>query len=80
MANHAPFGTDEWLEQARAELMERPCYRCEEIGVMSLGWEFVVHPLGTWSLAGMQDKTSASKVLIMSHKKCGLRGRITEDN
>lgn len=73
----ADFGTDEWLAQAREELKAKPCYRCSEVGGMTLEWELHGRPLGSFSLAGNQLKASVNKVLIMSHEDCGLRGRIT---
>lgn len=58
-----PFGTDEWVAAARDELRAKPCYRCGAVGAMTLDWE----------------ARGTTRVLIMSHGGCGLRGRITED-
>lgn len=75
----APFGTDEWIVQANEELKAKPCRRCGKVGGMVLEKLFAAKPLGTWSLAGMQDKVVGNFELIMSHEDCGLRGRISLD-
>lgn len=76
----SPFGTDEWLAKAREELKAKPCYRCGEVGAMTLDKVFAAKDPLDFSLAGAQMKVSGSFVLIMSHEKCGLSGRITQDN
>lgn len=53
----------------RAELA-RACPQCQG-SPLELRWGLVARPLGTWSLAGAQLKTSAVKVAEVHCPACG---------
>lgn len=42
-----------------------PCPGCGAVGTLTFGTRFRAHPLGTWSLAGHQLKTTASEVPVL---------------
>lgn len=71
--------SDEWIGAANAELARKPCKLCEVIGTASVSLEFIAKPLGTWSLAGMQDKTTGSFAIIYRCSACNAVGQLTKD-
>lgn len=62
-----------------------PCPRCSVTGRISVRRVLVAKPLGTWSLAGTQDKTVAQDKAVLECDACGFSatGRlenVTVDN
>ncbi len=57
----------------------RPCPECGA-SPLGLSWGLSARPLGTWSLAGAQMKTSAVEWALVTCTGCGLRvpGRLID--
>lgn len=51
----------------------RPCPRCGSVGTVVLGQVMVAAPLGTFSLAGVQLKTSAWRGWELACSACPFR-------
>lgn len=60
-------------QDGHAVLPTLPCPRCGTVGALKLSTVLRARPLGTWSLAGLQLKTSAVNVpaLVCSTPECG---------
>jgi hypothetical protein len=46
------------------------CPKCKEVGYLHIITRFVAKPLGTWSLAGAQVKTTGSMKPILKCHNC----------
>lgn len=56
----------------------KACPDCGQTGGLTIGTRLVARPLGTWSLAGAQMKTSARTMAELACSRCGMSrvGRI----
>ena len=68
--------SDEFIEKANAELVEKPCPICGALGTTSVSKKFV--PSKSFSLAGVQDKLSGRFELILECSACGVQGRLSQ--
>jgi hypothetical protein len=50
----------------------KPCPACGQQGGLTIGMRLVAKPIGTWSLAGAQLKTSAVRTLGLGCNRCGM--------
>lgn len=59
--------------------LPKPCPSCGA-SPLELSWGLVARPLGTWSLAGAQMKTSAVEWATVSCPACGVQvpGRLVD--
>lgn len=53
----------------------KPCPDCGATGSLTLSTALVAKPMGTWSLAGAQLKTSAREVAVLACSACGASRR-----
>lgn len=53
-----------------------PCPKCRAVGTLTMAWKFVPSTLGTYSLAGVQPKVSARRLLVATCSACGVKARV----
>jgi len=53
-------------------ITKSPCPQCGEVGYLHITTRFVFKPLGTWSLAGAQDKTTGRMQPVLKCHNCSL--------
>lgn len=58
------------MSDVRAWALLKPCPACSHVG-LTMTYELRALPLGTWSLAGAQLKTSAKTVAVVTCDACG---------
>lgn len=70
-----PHGVPHWVEPTGEQLAEKlraqACPECGTTGSVKLGTRLRARPLGTWSLAGQQLKTSAVQIPVL---ECSVEG------
>lgn len=66
-----------WLAEANAEIKRKGCPQCKA-GNAEISREFVSKPIGTFSLAGMQMKTTGSFVIVLRCPDCGVTARLDQ--
>jgi hypothetical protein len=66
----------EWIAAANAELEHGPCPMCHRIGTARVARIFVAKPIGSFSLAGQQMKTTGSFVAVLSCTGCEQTARL----